>query len=38
MLKLENFQDVIYIHSDWLWLIVALPLFGTLWVRAKVRR
>ena len=28
MLKLENFQDVIYIHSDWLWLIVALPLLG----------
>ncbi len=28
MLKLEHFQDVIYIHSDWLWLIVALPLLG----------
>src|ERR1700679_630829 len=28
MLKLEHFQDIIYIHSDWLWLIVALPLLG----------
>jgi NADH-quinone oxidoreductase subunit L len=28
MLKLEHFQYITYVHSDWLWLIVALPLLG----------
>jgi NADH-quinone oxidoreductase subunit L len=28
MLKLEHFQNITYTHSDWLWLIAALPLFG----------
>jgi NADH-quinone oxidoreductase subunit L len=30
MLKLEHFQNIVYIHSNWLWLIVALPLLGAL--------
>ena len=28
MLKLEHFQNFTDVHSDWLWLIVALPLLG----------
>jgi NADH-quinone oxidoreductase subunit L len=28
MLKLEHFQNITYVHSDWLWLIAALPLLG----------
>lgn len=28
MLKLEHFQNIILTHSDWIWLIAALPLLG----------